>query len=159
MSKIIPILMIGMLLAACSRAPTSTPIPEPLGTPTRPPTNACSSPEHWNIQYSRSGGFAGFDETLTLDSDGKLTIKSERPPVDKQDTLSKDQVGTITEMLVQACPFKVSPDQGVCADCFVYTLNIQMDGHTYSVQASDVTLTKELNPLVDVLSQLLQNGE
>lgn len=159
MSKIIPILISVILLSACGGAPASTPSPEPLGTPTSPPKTACSSPENWTIQYNRSGGFAGFNETLTLDSDGSLMIKSERPPVDEQTTISDEQVNGITELLVQACPFETESTKGVCADCFFYDLNIQMDGRSYSVQATDVALTEELQALVGILSQLLQETE
>jgi hypothetical protein len=137
--------------------PVSTPTSEPLGTPTSPPGAACSPPEKWNVQFNRSGGFAGVDESLTLDSGGRIEVQSERPPVDEKSTISQDQVATISEFLAQACPFEIDAGKDNCADCFVYELNIQMDGQTYSVQASDVTLTEDLHPLVDALSQLTQN--
>jgi hypothetical protein len=118
---------------------------------------ACSVPTTWDIQYNRSGGFAGFNQSMTLDNGGNLTVKSERPAVDVQKTLSDEQVKDITELLVGACPFKTNVDKGNCADCFVYDLNVQMDGQVYSVQASDVTLSEELQPLINALSQLLQD--
>lgn len=158
MPKITFILLISLILSACAGMPASTPTPEPLGTPTSLPTTACSPPAKWSIQFNRSGGFAGLDETLTLDSEGSLVVQSKRPPTDVEMTISKDQVEAITDSLVQACPFENDSTKGdECADCFVYDLNIQMDGQTYSVRASDVTLTDELHPLVDALSQLVQN--
>jgi len=112
----------------------------------------------WNIQFNRSGGFAGLDESLTLDSGGSLEVQSERPPMDLERTVSQDQVDEITDLLVKACPFVNESTKGTeCADCFVYDLNIQMDGQTYSVKATDVTLTEDLRPLVDALSQLVQS--
>lgn len=157
MSKIIPILLIGLVLSACAGMPASTPLPEPAGTPTSQLNTACSAPTNWTIQYNRSGGFAGFNESLTLDNGGNLKVQSERPPADVQQTISKERVKAITELLVQACPFDIAKDKGDCADCFFYDLNIEMDGHAYSVQASDVTLTEELHPLISALSQLLQD--
>lgn len=158
MSKIIPFFIIVILLSACSGAPASTPGQEPLGTPASLPTKAaCSPPSTWTIQYNRSGGFAGFNESLTLDSSGNLTIKSERPPVDEKKTISNAQAEAISDLLVQACPFETDVEKGNCADCFFYELNIQMDGRTYSVQASDVSLTEEISPLLSELSQLLQD--
>lgn len=159
MSKIFPILLIGIILSACAGAPASTPLPEPVGTPTGQSNTACSVPTTWIIQYNRSGGFAGFNETMRLDSDGTLTIQSERPPADVKKKLSNDQVKTIAELLVQACPFEVGSGKGACADCFLYDLNIRMDNRTYAVQASDVTLTDELQPLFDALSQLLRDTQ
>jgi hypothetical protein len=160
MSKIIPILLISIILSACAASPppANTPTPEPLATPTSSSSATCSPPSTWTIQYNRSGGFAGFDETLTLDSAGSLTVQSERPAMEDQKTISADQVQAITELLAQACPFEAGPTNGVCADCFFYKLDVQMDGRTYSVQASDVTLTKKLQPLINTLSQLLQES-
>ena len=159
MSKIIPLLLIGIILSACAGVPTSTPTPEPLVSPTSPPTKTCSPSAKWNIQYHRSGGFAGLDESLTLDSGGRLEVQSERPPVDEKSTISKDQVAAITELLAQACPFEIESGKDECADCFLYSLDIQMNGNTYAVQASDVTLTDNLQPLINVLNQLLQGTE
>jgi len=157
MSKITHLLFISIILSACAGMPVSTPTPEPLGTPTNPPTRACSPPAEWSIRYNRSGGFAGFVESLTLDSEGNLEVQSERPPVDEQKTISEEQVEEITEFLIQACPFDVDPGKEVCADCFVYDLHIQMEDRSYAAQATDVTLTGDLQPLVAALSQLLQD--
>jgi hypothetical protein len=157
MSKIISILLTLILLSACAGMPAGTPVSEPRGTPTSQSNMACSVPTTWDIQYNRSGGFAGFNQSMTLDNGGNLTVKSERPAVDVQKTLSDEQVKDITELLVGACPFKTNVDKGNCADCFVYDLNVQMDGQVYSVHASDVTLSEELQPLINALSQLLQD--
>lgn len=156
-SKIIPILLIGIILSACAGLPASTPLPEPVGTPTSLPDTAdCGPPSNWSIRYNRSGGFAGFNESLTLDSAGRLTVRSERPPIDKQKMITDVQVDAITDLLAGACPFEVPLDRGVCADCFIYDLEIIMGGQLYSMQASDVTLTQELQPLIDALNQFLQ---
>ena len=160
MPKAILILLVTIMLSACAAPPlpTSTPTPEPLGTPTKPSSAACGPPSTWTIQYNRSGGFAGFDETLTLDSTGSLTVQSKRPAIDDQKTISVEQVQAITGLLAQACPFEPGPTNGVCADCFFYKLDVEMDGRAYTVQASDVTLTKKLQPLINALSQLLQES-
>jgi len=163
MSRLIPLFIIAILISACGGAPASAPSPEPtvtepLGTPTSQPTQAaCSPPTEWKIQYNRSGGFAGFNESLTLDNSGSLTIQSEQPPANEQKTISDAQVEAIADLLVQACPFETDVDKGNCADCFLYELNIQMDGRTYSVQASDMSLTEEISPLISELSQLFQD--
>ena len=159
MIKIIPILLISITLSACAGSSVSTPVPEPLGTPTSPPDTTCSTPANWKIRYNRSGGIAGFNETLTLDSGGNLTVQSERPPVDVQKKISKNQVGVIGGLLAQACPFEMKPNDAGCADCFLYNLNVQMDGQTYVMLATDVTLTEDLHPLIGTLSQLLRDTE
>lgn len=155
MFKTIPFL-ICIVLSACAGMPASTPTPEPLGTPTKSASTACSPPSNWTIEYNRSGGIAGFDQSLILQNDGSLIVQSERPPVDEQMTVPEDHVEPITDLLVQACPFEVGTPKGVCADCFNYELNIQMNGRTYSVQANDTTLTEGLHPLINALDEFLQ---
>lgn len=151
------LLLISVTLSACGGAPVNTVEPLPLGTPLSETAQACSMPAAWTIQYGRSGGIAGFNQSLTMHSDGSLTIQSENPPADTQKSISQDQVNAITNLLVQACPFNMVPNDAGCADCFIYKLNVQMDGQSYVMLATDVTLTEEVRPLIDMLSQLLQD--
>ena len=158
MAKMILILLIGILLSACAGEPLNTQSPVPLGTPKGQEQTGCSVPAQWVVQFNRSGGFAGVDESLTLDSAGKLTIQSERPARNEQKTISNDRVNAIGGMLAQACPFKMKPNDTGCADCYLYKLDIQMDGETYVMLATDVTLTEELHPLIAELNGLLQDS-
>jgi len=151
------ILVIGTILSACAGAPVDTVEQEPLGTPISQPDTACSIPTQWSIQFNRSGGFAGVNESLTLDSGGSLRVQSERPAVNVRNTISGDQVNAIGELLVRACPFEMKPNDAGCADCFLYKLDVQMDGQTYVMLATDVTLTEELHPLISELSTLIQD--
>ena len=159
MTKVIPLLLLFCTaLTACAGAPAGTRVPESLGTPTGQLHTACSVPVQWTIHFERSGGFAGFDESLNLDSSGNLTVQSERPPVDVKKTISNDQVNAIAGLLAEACPFEMKPNDAGCADCFLYKLDVQMDGQTYVMLATDVTLTEDLHPLIDVLNGLLQDA-
>ena len=157
MSKIVPLLLIGFIISACSGIPVSTWVPETLGTPTSPSGADCDFPTNWALQFSRSGGIAGWDESMTLDSGGRLRVQSERPPTDLQTTVSENQIEKVTDLLTQACPFEVQESDTQCADCFAYELVIQMNGGTYQVEANEITLTEELHSLVNVLSELLQD--
>lgn len=158
MTKVISLLLIfGIALSACAGTFASTMEPEPLGTPTNSSTTACGVPANWTIQYNRSGGFGGFNQSLTLQSDGSLTIQSEYPPANVQKSISIEQANEISNLIAQACPFKMEPNDMGCNDCFIYNLNIQMNGQTYVILATDVTLADEVYPLIDVLSQLLQD--
>ena len=157
MKKIIILLLFMITLSACAGAAGNTQVPEQLGTPTSNRQSGCSIPSQWVIQFSRSGGFAGFEESLTLDSGGRLAVQSERPAADVRKTLSKDQVAAVSGLLAEACPFEMKPNDAGCADCYLYKLDIQMDGQTYVMLATDVTLTDELQPLISELSGLLQD--
>lgn len=157
MSKIILILIAGLIFSACAGMQAGTPTTEPVAeAPTKPSSSDCGPASNWKIEYHRTGGFGGFDQSLTLKSDGSLAIQSKKPALEKQTTLPADHLKAVSELLVQTCPFELSKDQGVCADCFMYSLEIQMDNRFYSVQATDTTLTEELRPLVTALDEFLK---
>jgi hypothetical protein len=157
MKKIIPLLLTLFLLSACGGNPADTQEPAPLSTPSGQSESNCSVPTNWTIEYNRSGGFAGFNETMTLQSNGSLKINSENPPANSQRSISPDQINAIANLLAQACPFEMEANDAGCADCFLYKLNIQMDGQSYVMLATDVTLSDDVHPLIDALSQLLQD--
>jgi len=161
MSKIISLFLIGLMLSACGAAPAETltpePTPESLGTPTNVSSDTCSAPSDWTVEFHRTGGIAGLSETLTLNSEGSLTVQSKRPPIDVKKSISDQQVKAVADLLSQACPFEMGTTKDNCADCFTYELDIQMDDRSYSVQASDVTLTDELHPLIEKFSQIIQD--
>jgi hypothetical protein len=75
-----------------------------------------------------------------------------------QQALSAREVAQVTDLLVDACPFAPAPGQGVCADCFIYELNVNMDGQDYTVEATDMTLTDDLRALIEPLSEHLQEA-
>jgi hypothetical protein len=155
MSKIIPILVLSIVLSACavSPSPTSTPTPEPLGTLTNPPQADCGVPTDWSIHYRRTGGIAGFNQSLTLNSKGDLKVQSQNPQAAETKTVSDTQVKTISSLLADACPFAKDSVKGACADCFFYELTIQMDGQTYVTGASETALTEEMFSLIFALDK------
>ena len=157
MNKLISIFLISLILSACAGASTTE--PKPLSTPAAGSASSCSVPSEWTIRLNRSGGFAGINETMTLDNGGRLTVQSDRSSRDVQKTISKDQVNTIAGLLSQACPFEMKPNDAGCADCFLYKFDIQMNGQSYVLLATDVTLTDDLQPLVGTLTQILQDAE
>ena len=140
--KVVLFLIFSIVLSACAGEPVSTIEPAPLGTPASPSDSACSVPASWMIQFKRTGGIAGFNQSLT--------------PANVQKSISKSQIDNITNLLAQGCPFEMEPNDAGCADCFVYNLKVQMNGQSYVMLATDVTLTDQLHPLIDELSNLLQ---
>ena len=149
-------LIFSIILSACGGEPVNTVEPVPLGTPIGQADSACSIPASWRVEFKRTGGIAGFNQSLTLQSDGSLKIQSENPAANLQKSISKSQINNITNLLAQGCPFKMEANDAGCADCFIYNLSVQMNGHTYTMLATDVTLTDQLRPLIDELNNLLQ---
>ena len=161
MSKIISILLLSLVLSACAVAssPTSTPTPEPLETPTSLPQADCSAPTDWSIHYRRTGGIAGFNQSLTLNNNGALKVQSRNPQATETKTVSATQVKAISVLLADACPFAEDSVKGACADCFFYELTIQMDGRTYVVGASETALNEEMFSLIFTLDNFFPTAD
>jgi len=168
-------LLLLSILVACAPPVTETPVPAvPLNTPqasasgtgnpplATPPVQAdavCALPESWSLTFHRTGGFAGFDQSLTVNSLGELEIQSERPPAVSSRTLSPEELAGLAEALTGACPFEAPAGRAKCADCFVYDLAIQWGDREYRLQANDVNLPETLHALTGALGKFFQEAQ
>jgi hypothetical protein len=144
------LLLIVILSAwACNTSPAEK--PTPAATP-----GACRPPATWQIEFQRSGGFAGLMQSLTLSSDGKMTASDLRTNQSSSRTLKAQELESIATALAQSCPFEIPRSESRCADCFLYTLKITMDGTPYQVEISDVTLPQNMAPLIELLAGQMQ---
>ncbi|MFZ5820689.1 MAG: protealysin inhibitor emfourin [Chloroflexota bacterium] len=176
MFKVIPIsLLLLSILVACAPSVTETPVPAaPLNTPpaSAPGTSVplldtppgqedavCALPKSWSLTFHRTGGFAGFDQRLTVNSQGELEIRSEQPPAVSSRTLSPEELAGLAAALIQACPFEAPADRAKCADCFTYELAIQWGDRDYRLQATDVNLPEALRSLTGALGQYFQETD
>ncbi|MGC8857037.1 MAG: protealysin inhibitor emfourin [Anaerolineae bacterium] len=134
---------------ACNIPPAEK--PTPAATP-----GACHPPATWQIEFQRSGGFAGLMQSLTLSSDGKMTASDLRTHQSVSGTLQAQELESIASLLAQNCPFEKPRGESRCADCFLYTLKITMDGTPYQVEVNDVALSPNMGPLIELLTAQMQ---
>jgi len=153
------LVLVMSLLSACGSAVMTEPVPAetsepiPAATSQQPAQAGTCIAADWSLEFHRSGGFAGFDENLTLNSDGKLTVNSNKPQTDFGRTIPADEVQRITDQLEAACPFEAASKADNCADCFGYALTVDTGNKTYRFEGNDVTLTEEQSALVSTLQQ------
>ena len=144
--KWLTLILAVSFLSACGGMGASEPVPA--ATPAQ--ASSCMADE-WSLEFHRTGGFAGFDEALALNSKGDLVVDSANPQTNFERTLSADEVMRITDLLKAACPFEPAPGSDNCADCFGYTLTVDTGGKTYRLEANDVTMTDEQSALTSAL--------
>jgi hypothetical protein len=121
------ILLVFVLLSACGR---TKPLPQPLPTPSG----------DWTVKFTQSGGIAGILLTLEISSDGHLKAQDQRTNKGADRTLPQP---TITELAGLIAKAKFSPDAAPypgCADCFIYGLEVQSDGHLSKIRVDDITI-------------------
>jgi hypothetical protein len=107
------------------------------------------------IEYRRSGGFAGLDDHLIVNSDGEATLtrKAHRQEfVLDTDTVSRLQTlfdnAAFSELSSQYLPSR----QG--SDFFEYVVTYQ--GHT--VRTMDTAVPQSLQPILELLNHIIESG-
>ena len=151
MFRTLPVLLlITIMLSACSPS-----TPTPLATPSLPTFG-----ETWTIKMNHSGGIMGLSRSIEISSDGKFTVADERSGKTIEGQLSTDKLSQLQELIKTLKPVKVTGiEQTGCADCFIYELEIQGGGKSFSTQVNDITLNDSgLSPLVDFLRNILETS-
>lgn len=145
MTRIMIISLTALLLAACG-ARGQMPVGELL------PTQAASSDSAWTLRFSYSGGIAGFNRSLEVRSNGQATVTDVRTGKTVKLRLTSAQLSRLHELAGKAV-YQADGKPGVCADCFVYTIEIESgNGAPFTARLDDVSLEDSgLSDLVDFL--------
>jgi hypothetical protein len=153
------VLLVGLLVAGCAQSPT----PEPLKTPApeKPTTSSLPALDNeWTIKVGHSGGIMGLSRTVEISSDGKFTVADKRTNKTVSGELSAVELSKLNELVASSQYVSPSKPNGmVCADCFIYDLEIQADGKKFAVQLNDISLPDSgLEPLVTYLRELIDKA-
>jgi hypothetical protein len=108
------------------------------GTPTvtyTPPVLA----DDWSVRLTQSGGIMGLLRNIEVRADGKFAANDERAGTTVTGELT---VGELTELqrLAAEMTFTAPRIPAVCADCFVYEIQIESGGKKMIAQADDISL-------------------
>jgi hypothetical protein len=118
---------------------------------------ACSESVDGAIDYQRSGGFVGLQLGLHVEPDGKATrFMSDGSTVSTQ--LDPD---TLTDLQAKVkgarFPTLEAAYSCSCADDFLHTISVQVDGIDYMVMVDDTaTYPDRLKPLIDTLEVMTE---
>jgi hypothetical protein len=164
------VLLIGLALTGCASTtqpagaaspsgPSAAPSQPPAGTPTpTPPVSA--PPSSYKpvpgtlIQYGRQGGFAGFNDQLTIAPDGTYDI-SRRGRAPQHGRLSAKELADLRAVLDSAHFADIpatNPAPGVIADGFTY--RVAYAGHEVLTETGGEppALQKVLSALQNVIA-------
>lgn len=128
--------------------------------------SSCSSPEitytpppiqgDWTVRMTQSGGFAGVMRNIKVSSNGECTFTDERSKQTVTHQLSKEQ---LTELgsLIENLELTSAPSSSVCADCFIYEIEIKSAGKKMLIHLDDMSLPNSgAQELIAFLSGLMQ---
>lgn len=146
-TSILPFALVAAALLGCTATATPTPLA---------PTSTSASTAPSAVEYTRVGGFAGFNDSLKIDAKGHAVVsrRSGKSEFDLDDSTLKKVYAAF-----QAAGFMTIPDNsmpiGVPADAFSYSLTYQ--GRT--VKTADSAVPKALNPLLETLNQFVNSAK
>jgi hypothetical protein len=124
-----------LLLSSCSGSTNAT-TPVPSATPTQILNQLTPTPPGvLVIEYHRSGGLQGLDETYWMYSDGRISSTD-----GEEWTVSPDQVQHLLSQIEQAGFFEVKLSGKIvvpCCDRFSYSLTVSKGDRTKSAQTYD----------------------
>lgn len=144
------VLSITLLITGCGPAS----IPEPLNTPTTKP----SAPGNdWTIKMTQSGGIMGRSRSIEVSSEGKYTVVDDRANETVTGELTTNELSELNKLVMTSNYVPATKPNGTgCADCFVYDLEVQVNGEKFSIQLNDVSLPNSgLEPLVNFLRDMM----
>ena len=107
------------------------------------------------VEFTRTGGFAGFNDALTIYQDGSAVVT--RKEFTREITLTADELSTIRLLLQDASFGSLQADYPPAAsgaDYFTYT--VTYEGKT--VAAVDTGVPESLQPLIEALGTLVSEN-
>ena len=137
------LILIGLAGCANLVQPGASPLASPLSTPTGV-----------ILQYQRTGGIGGFDETWVIEADGRVTHTGRGAGADRQ--LTPDQVAQLLRAIRAAEMASLDESyipQNTCCDRFAHILTMTLDGQTKTVSTLDGS-PDEPAALTDLLATL-----
>jgi hypothetical protein len=154
MSRIIIlfVLVMSLLVTSCSSPLT----PEPLKTSVPSPAAAGNE---WMIKMTHSGGIMGLSRSIEISSDGKYTVTDTRANKTVTAELTANELAKLNKIVSESkFASTTKPQPSSCADCFVYSLDVQLNGKKFTCQADDITLSSSgLESLVTYLRDLMNS--
>ena len=114
--------------------------------------------EEWTIKMTQSGGIMGLRRSIQVASDGSYLIVDERAQTSVTGNLTEQQLSELKD-LTNNLKFTSPENRAVCADCFVYDIEIESGGKKMILQVEDISLPDSgVEALVTFLRGILESA-
>lgn len=152
MSRFLLIIAIAISLAGCGPG-FATQVGELRSTPLTP------SEGEWTIHFTHAGGIMGLNRTMEIDNNGQVIVTDTRTGKTANLQLSAGQLSELRR-LADMVVYVPASKPSVCADCFVYSIEIDTaSGKSFSAQVDDTTLESSgLSDLVEFLRNIMESA-
>lgn len=137
-AKFLVLLIAALTMTGCAKETEITYTPPPIE-------------DEWSVTMVQSGGIMGLIRSIRVSSDGTYSVVDERAGERVEGKLSNDELADLKD-LVAGFSFLAPKMPMVCADCFVYKVEIQSGGQKLVAEIDDVNMPETgMGPLVEFL--------
>ncbi len=152
--KSLSIMIMSLFMTGCT-----FPLPRAQDTSTPASAQPVELGDTWTIKMTQSGGIMGLRRSVEISSDGKYTVTDERMNRSVSGVLSTNELATLKRNVSAFRMDSQTPKQSVCADCFIYDIEIESGGNEVSLQLDDITLPEsDMEPLVSFLLTVMNTA-
>ena len=149
-----------LFLTGCAQS-EATAYPNPTKAVETP--NAITLPSlsgNWNIKFTHSGGIMGLLRSIEISSNGSYTVKDERTKKSVSLTLDAAEMEQLKTIVSSSTYIAPDPKNNIiCADCFVFDLEIAGSDSNFKTQLNDISLPASgLEDLIDFLRSLMDTA-
>ena len=125
------------------------------------PERAYTSPvlaEEWSVKMTVSGGIMGLLQSIEVQSDGAYAAADQRVGKIVKGEVAADDLATL-EQLLSTLKFSAPENPPICADCFVFDIEIESGGRKMLIHADDITANDSgIGELVQFLRERLESA-
>lgn len=110
----------------------------------------------WQLTFHLSGGFAGFNRTLTISSSGEIAAEDHGRGVKVAGQATAKDLALVNSSVAAIKAASAVRRNNKCRDCLIYEFVLEDDGARFSANVDDTTLPDSgLGDVTAVLSTLL----
>jgi hypothetical protein len=148
-------LLIWIFFAAVASLTSCRPARTPLATPQTLPNLTGD----WSVKMTQTGGIMGMHRSVEITSDGMMRLEAARDASQiTERQLPAAQLEKLKELVNAAALLPPPSTQAICADCFIYDIQITANGRVFAAQLNDISLPDSgLEALINFLKDLMNN--
>jgi hypothetical protein len=121
-----------------------------------PPAADCDLSGEWQVELNQSGGLAGVQSRLIIDSNGSYVAEDLRQRRRVDGAVTSEALQQVLDLLPAICEPRQMGRLPVCADCFTYALRLRVSEAEYAATLNDLSpADSPLGSLARLLSRLL----
>jgi hypothetical protein len=119
------------------------------------PAFTLTAADVWHLSFRLSGGFAGLDRELQIESTGELRASDRRRSLTAAARAPAEELARIRSFAAKL-PAAPPAGDGLCRDCLVYEIRLTTETRSLATRLDDVNVSASgLSELVDTLKNVL----